>query len=153
MVIGVARVPLQTIQKVIEKAKLAQHGNEDKAFATLNCFRNYRVQITNACGRRIGRAIKTTNMRRLGVDPPCGMHDQKDSVLMVVSCDTFNAATEDLNNDRISIEWTNTPDDAAKPRRNSTHGIAPIADREMLAKRYETIAEIPSHSIVYDNKE
>ncbi|KHN84847.1 Major sperm protein isoform beta [Toxocara canis] len=60
------------------------------------------------------KAIKTTNMRRLGVDPPCGVLDPKENVLMAVSCDTFNAATEDLNNDRITIEWTNTPDGAAK---------------------------------------
>uniref|UniRef100_A0A0R3S7G8 Major sperm protein n=1 Tax=Elaeophora elaphi TaxID=1147741 RepID=A0A0R3S7G8_9BILA len=31
----------------------------------------YHIKITNAGGRRIGWAIKTTNMRRLGVDPPC----------------------------------------------------------------------------------
>uniref|UniRef100_A0A0M3HVM0 Major sperm protein n=1 Tax=Ascaris lumbricoides TaxID=6252 RepID=A0A0M3HVM0_ASCLU len=77
------------------------------------CRRDY-ILITNAGGRRIGWAIKTTNMRRLGVDPPCGVLDPKESVLMAVSCDTFNAATEDLNNDRITIEWTNTPDGAAK---------------------------------------
>uniref|UniRef100_A0A183VFZ4 Major sperm protein n=1 Tax=Toxocara canis TaxID=6265 RepID=A0A183VFZ4_TOXCA len=74
----------------------------------------YHIKIQNAGGRRIGWAIKTTNMRRLGVDPPCGVLDPKESVLMAVSCDTFNAATEDLNNDRITIEWTNTPDGAAK---------------------------------------
>jgi len=33
---------------------------------------------------------------------------------MAVSCDTFDAASEDLNNDRITVEWTNTPDGAAK---------------------------------------
>ncbi|VDM92272.1 unnamed protein product [Litomosoides sigmodontis] len=71
-------------------------------------------QITNAGGRRIGWAIKTTNMRRLGVDPPCGVLDPKENVLMAVSCDTFDASKEDINNDRITIEWTNTPDGAAK---------------------------------------
>uniref|UniRef100_A0A1I8EHC4 Major sperm protein n=1 Tax=Wuchereria bancrofti TaxID=6293 RepID=A0A1I8EHC4_WUCBA len=60
------------------------------------------------------QAIKTTNMRRLGVDPPCGVLDPKENVLMAVSCDTFDAAREDINNDRITIEWTNTPDGAAK---------------------------------------
>ncbi|KAK6101069.1 major sperm protein 2, putative cytoskeletal MSP [Brugia malayi] len=74
----------------------------------------YHIKITNAGGRRIGWAIKTTNMRRLGVDPPCGVLDPKENVLMAVSCDTFDAAREDINNDRITIEWTNTPDGAAK---------------------------------------
>ncbi|MFH4984099.1 hypothetical protein AB6A40_010808 [Gnathostoma spinigerum] len=63
---------------------------------------------------RIGWAIKTPNMRRLGVDPPRGVLDTKENVLMAVSCDTLNAACEDLNNDRITIEQTNTPDGAAK---------------------------------------
>lgn len=71
-------------------------------------------QITNAGGRRIGWAIKTTNARRLGADPPCGVLDPKENVLMAVSCDSFDFAQEDTKNDRITIEWTNTPDGAAK---------------------------------------
>ena len=72
------------------------------------------IQIINTGGRRIGWAIKTTNARRLGVDPPCGVLDPKESVLMAVSCDSFDVASEDTNNDRITIEWTNTPEGAAK---------------------------------------
>jgi hypothetical protein len=63
-------------------------------------------QIINAGGRRIGWAIKTTNMKRLGVDPPCGVLDPKEAVLMAVSCDAFQFGQEDTNNDRITIEWT-----------------------------------------------
>jgi len=36
-----------------------------------------RLQIFNSGGHRIGWAIKTTNARRLGVDPPCGVLDPK----------------------------------------------------------------------------
>uniref|UniRef100_A0A914R5B9 MSP domain-containing protein n=1 Tax=Parascaris equorum TaxID=6256 RepID=A0A914R5B9_PAREQ len=57
--------------------------------------------------------MKTTNMTRLSVDPLCGVLDPKEE-LMAVSCDTFNAATEDLNDTHTTIEWTNTPDGAAK---------------------------------------
>uniref|UniRef100_A0AC34GF89 MSP domain-containing protein n=1 Tax=Panagrolaimus sp. ES5 TaxID=591445 RepID=A0AC34GF89_9BILA len=32
----------------------------------------YHIKIINSGGHRIGWAIKTTNMKRLGVDPPCG---------------------------------------------------------------------------------
>uniref|UniRef100_A0AAF5D8W4 Metalloendopeptidase n=1 Tax=Strongyloides stercoralis TaxID=6248 RepID=A0AAF5D8W4_STRER len=74
----------------------------------------YHIKIINAGGRRIGWAIKTTNMKRLGVDPPSGVLDPKENVLMAVSCDAFNYGQEDTNNDRITIEWTNTPDGAAK---------------------------------------
>uniref|UniRef100_A0AC35TIF1 MSP domain-containing protein n=1 Tax=Rhabditophanes sp. KR3021 TaxID=114890 RepID=A0AC35TIF1_9BILA len=49
----------------------------------------YHIKITNAGGRRIGWAIKTTNMKRLAVDPPCGVLDPKEGCLMAVSCDTF----------------------------------------------------------------
>ena len=74
----------------------------------------YHIKIINAGGRRIGWAIKTTNMKRLGVDPPAGVLDPKEAVLMAVSCDAFAYGQEDTNNDRITIEWTNTPDGAAK---------------------------------------
>ena len=47
------------------------------------------LQITNTSARRIGWAIKTTNMKRLGVDPGSGVLDPKEPVLMAVSCDAF----------------------------------------------------------------
>ncbi|KAJ1349541.1 hypothetical protein KIN20_005130 [Parelaphostrongylus tenuis] len=50
----------------------------------------YHIKIINASGRRIGWAIKTTNMKRLGVDPACGVLDPKEATLMAVSCDTFD---------------------------------------------------------------
>ncbi|KAK0413031.1 hypothetical protein QR680_006555 [Steinernema hermaphroditum] len=74
----------------------------------------YHIRITNAGERRIGWAIKTTNIKRLGVDPACGVLDPKENVLVAVSCDCFVYGREDTNNDRITIEWTNTPDGAAK---------------------------------------
>ncbi|GMT20308.1 hypothetical protein PFISCL1PPCAC_11605, partial [Pristionchus fissidentatus] len=49
----------------------------------------------------IGWAFKTTNMKRLGVDPGSGVLDPK-------------TGGTDTNNDRVTIEWTNTPDGAAK---------------------------------------
>ncbi|VDO69843.1 unnamed protein product [Haemonchus placei] len=74
----------------------------------------YHIKIINASGRRIGWAIKTTNMRRLGVDPACGVLDPKEATLMAVSCDVFDYGREDTNNDRITVEWCNTPEGAAK---------------------------------------
>ncbi|KHJ79101.1 hypothetical protein OESDEN_21261 [Oesophagostomum dentatum] len=43
-------------------------------------------------------------MRRLGVDPACGVLDPKETTLMAVSCDTFDYGREDTNNDRITVE-------------------------------------------------
>ena len=45
--------------------------------------------MVNSGGHRIGWAFKTTNMKRLGVDPPCGVLDPKEAILVAVSCDAF----------------------------------------------------------------
>ncbi|KAJ1356609.1 Major sperm protein 10/36/56/76 [Parelaphostrongylus tenuis] len=56
----------------------------------------YHIKIINASGRSIGWAIKTTNMKRLGVDPACGVLDPKEATLtlMAVSCDAFEFGHE-----------------------------------------------------------
>ncbi|RCN46240.1 MSP domain protein [Ancylostoma caninum] len=54
----------------------------------------YHIKITNASGRRIGWATKTTNMRRLGVDLGCGVLDRKEFTLMAISCDVFDYGRE-----------------------------------------------------------
>ena len=92
----------------------------------------YHIKITNAGGRRIGWAIKTTNMKRLGVDPPAGVLDPKEAVLMAVSCDAFAYGQEDTNNDRITIEWTNTPDGAASSSVTSGSRSAPPSSSSKL---------------------
>ncbi|GMR35988.1 hypothetical protein PMAYCL1PPCAC_06183, partial [Pristionchus mayeri] len=74
----------------------------------------YHIKVTNSSARRIGWAFKTTNMKRLGVDPAAGVLDPKENALIAVSCDAFAYGQEDTNNDRVTIEWTNTPDGAAK---------------------------------------
>ncbi|KAF8363199.1 hypothetical protein PRIPAC_90122 [Pristionchus pacificus] len=45
--------------------------------------------VTNNSARRIGWAFKTTNMKRLGVDPAAGVLDPKENALIAVSCDAF----------------------------------------------------------------
>uniref|UniRef100_A0A914BVA2 Major sperm protein n=1 Tax=Acrobeloides nanus TaxID=290746 RepID=A0A914BVA2_9BILA len=74
----------------------------------------YHIKINNSSARRIGWAIKTTNPARLRVDPPYGVLDPKEAVLMAVSCNAFDFASEDTNNDRITVQWTNTPEGATK---------------------------------------
>ena len=74
----------------------------------------YHVAVQNDGSQRIGWAIKTTNMQRLQVDPPAGVLDPKESVLLAVSCEPFDFASADTNNDRITVEWTNAPEGAAK---------------------------------------
>ncbi|KHJ80001.1 MSP domain protein [Oesophagostomum dentatum] len=68
----------------------------------------YHIKFTNASDRRIAWAVKTTNMRRLSVDPACGVLHPKESTFMAASCDTFDNGCEDTKNDRIVVEWCNT---------------------------------------------
>lgn len=74
------------------------------------CF----IQIINTGVRSIGWAIHTSNKKRLRVDPPSGVLDPWKVVFVAVSCDAFEVSSEDTNNDRVIIEWTNAPDGAAK---------------------------------------
>ncbi|EFP04100.1 hypothetical protein CRE_27609 [Caenorhabditis remanei] len=53
---------------------------------------------------RIGYEIKTTNMKRLEVDPPFEVLYPKEDVLLVVSCNAFAIGQEDNNNERITVE-------------------------------------------------
>uniref|UniRef100_A0AC35FS38 Uncharacterized protein n=1 Tax=Panagrolaimus sp. PS1159 TaxID=55785 RepID=A0AC35FS38_9BILA len=51
-------------------------------------------------------------MKRLSIDPACGVRDPKETVLLAVTCDTFKVGQEDIKNNRN--EWTNTFAEAAK---------------------------------------
>nr|CAD2137421.1 unnamed protein product [Meloidogyne enterolobii] len=74
----------------------------------------YYMKIINSGGHRIGFAFKTTNPRRLNMDPPNGVLDPKEAINIAISCDAFDPAAEATNNDRVTVEWTNTPEGAAK---------------------------------------
>uniref|UniRef100_A0A914BW32 Major sperm protein n=1 Tax=Acrobeloides nanus TaxID=290746 RepID=A0A914BW32_9BILA len=74
----------------------------------------YHIKITNSSARRIGWAIKKDYRDRLNVEPPCGVLDPKEAVLVAISCNAFEFASEDTGNNSITIEWKNTPEGAAK---------------------------------------
>ncbi len=74
----------------------------------------YYVRVQNNGAHRIGWAIKTTNMQRLNVDPPAGVLDPKEAQMLNISCEPFDFESENTSNDRISFEWTNSPEGAAK---------------------------------------
>ena len=74
----------------------------------------YNIRLTNNGAHRIGWAIKTTNMQRLNVNPPCGCLDSKESVMLTIACEPLDYGAADTNNDRVSFEWTNAPEGAAK---------------------------------------
>nr|DAZ85801.1 TPA_exp: major sperm protein 124-3 [Enoplus brevis] len=67
------------------------------------------LRATNAGGKKIGWAIKTTNMRRFSVEPGMGTMEPKAHVNLSVTCNPFDIGNEDISNDRITIEWTDTP--------------------------------------------
>ncbi|CAB3403646.1 unnamed protein product [Caenorhabditis bovis] len=104
----------------------------------------YHIKVINSSARRIGYGIKTTNMKRLGVDPPCGVLDPKEAVLLAVSCDAFAFGQEDTNNDRITVEWTNTPDGAAKQfRREWFQGDGMIFIHRTFAYKGVVVCSFP----------
>jgi hypothetical protein len=49
----------------------------------------------------------------LEVYPGFGVLDPEETVLITVSCNAFDFASKDTSNDRIIVEWTNTPKGAA----------------------------------------
>eukprot|EP01083_Nonionella_stella_P287782 979685_1 len=69
----------------------------------------YNIRLTNNGAHRIGWAIKTTNMARLQVDPPCGVLDPKESVMMTVACEPMDFDSENTGNDRISFDGPTPP--------------------------------------------
>uniref|UniRef100_A0A8R1EFJ5 Major sperm protein n=3 Tax=Caenorhabditis japonica TaxID=281687 RepID=A0A8R1EFJ5_CAEJA len=96
--------------------------------------------VINSSAIRIGYGIKTTNMKRLGFDPPCGVLDPNEAVLLAVSCVAFAYGQEDTNNDRITIEWTNTADGAAKQFRREWF------QRDVMVRRKNLPIEYNQHS-------
>uniref|UniRef100_A0A914UI87 Major sperm protein n=1 Tax=Plectus sambesii TaxID=2011161 RepID=A0A914UI87_9BILA len=76
-------------------------------------MRAYQIKVINVGDRRIGYAIKTTNLRRLHIDPPAGVLEPRETALLTVNCEAFDVNSEDTNSDRITIEWTNAPNNAA----------------------------------------
>ncbi|KAL3100781.1 hypothetical protein niasHT_021060 [Heterodera trifolii] len=69
--------------------------------------------VINPGTKRIGYAFKTTKPKRINMNPPNGVLGPKESVNVAVSCDAFDPGSEDTKGDRVTVEWTNTPDPAA----------------------------------------
>ena len=78
--------------------------------ACANCFQ---FQIINPGSKRIGYAFKTTKPKRINMTPPNGVLGPKESVNVAISCDAFDPSAEDTKSDRVTVEWTNTPDPEA----------------------------------------
>ncbi|KAL3068213.1 hypothetical protein niasHS_016407 [Heterodera schachtii] len=83
-----------------------------------------RVRVTNTgtkrigynfktATRRAGSAFKTTKPKRINIIPPHGVLRPKKSVYVAITCDAFDPDNEDTEGDRVTVEWTNTPDSAA----------------------------------------
>ena len=104
--------------------------------APFNEKNQYLVRVTNLGAHRIGWAIKTTNAKRLNVNPPAGCLDAKEAVLLQVSCEPFQYENEDTNNDRITVEWTNAPAGAAQQFRREWFQSDGIVRRKNLPIEY-----------------
>ncbi|KHJ93059.1 MSP domain protein, partial [Oesophagostomum dentatum] len=93
----------------------------------------YHIKITNASGRRIGWAIKTTNMRSLGVDPACGVLDPKEPPLWL--CPAI-PSTMAVRTPRTTVSPSNgaTPPKAKQFRREWFQGDGTV--RKNLPNEY-----------------
>ena len=101
----------------------------------------YHIKVINSSARRIGYGIKTTNMKRLGVDPPCGVLDPKEAVLLAVSCDAFAYGQEVCfgifeEYQNVIILFFRTPTTTVSPSSGPTLQM-----------------ELPSNSVVNGSKE
>ncbi|KAL3111325.1 hypothetical protein niasHT_013367 [Heterodera trifolii] len=68
------------------------------------------VEVFNTGTKRIGDAIKTTKPQRINVNPPNGVLGPKKRVRVAISCEAFDPGSEETEGDRVTVQWTNTPD-------------------------------------------
>lgn len=77
----------------------------------------FQIKLINTSALRIAFGINTY-MRKLRVDtlctPRCGVLDPNEHILLAVSCSAFAFGQVDTTNDRITVEWTNTPEGSDK---------------------------------------
>uniref|UniRef100_A0A5S6QJB2 Major sperm protein n=1 Tax=Trichuris muris TaxID=70415 RepID=A0A5S6QJB2_TRIMR len=64
------------------------------------------VAISNMTSKRIGWRAKSSNTTRVTVDPPFGLLEPRQKRLISVTCAPFDAEKESLEDDRITIEYT-----------------------------------------------
>ncbi|CAJ0930122.1 unnamed protein product, partial [Mesorhabditis belari] len=106
--------PDKTAQSIPPGAIITQPNSKIIFNAPFDDRHTYHIKVINYSGRRIGYAWETTNLKRLVVDPSCGVLDPKEAVLVAVSCAPFDFGQEDTHDDRIIFEWINAPDGVAK---------------------------------------
>ncbi|KAL3114834.1 hypothetical protein niasHT_014648 [Heterodera trifolii] len=70
----------------------------------------YYIRLINLGTKRIGYAFKTTKPKRINMNPPNGVLGPKESVNVAMERDAFDPGSEDTKGDRVTVEWTNTPD-------------------------------------------
>ncbi|KHJ95216.1 hypothetical protein OESDEN_04845 [Oesophagostomum dentatum] len=64
-------------------------------------------------------------MKCVGVDTACGILHPNKTTLTAVSCGSVDCGHEDTNNNRIAIEWCNTPEGAAKQLHQTSETVSP----------------------------
>ncbi|CDW53516.1 Major sperm protein [Trichuris trichiura] len=61
--------------------------------------------ITNMTSKRLGWRTKSSNAKRLMVDPPQGLLEPNQTRLVSITCEPFDPEKESLADDRITIEY------------------------------------------------
>ncbi|KAL3117835.1 hypothetical protein niasHT_001426 [Heterodera trifolii] len=108
-------VATEPTQKVVFNAPVRQVGHRlgGGAFGRGDQHRDEARYNFKTATRRAGSAFKTTKPKRINIIPPHGVLRPKKSVYVAITCDAFDPDNEDTEGDRVTVEWTNTPDSAA----------------------------------------
>uniref|UniRef100_A0A7E4UYW5 Major sperm protein n=1 Tax=Panagrellus redivivus TaxID=6233 RepID=A0A7E4UYW5_PANRE len=98
--------PTTGMLETVPKNKIAYNGTFDEK-------KQCPVVVSNASDRPIAWAIKVTNTKRLEAVSGQGVLAPNENVIVVITCDAFQAA-KDIRPDRIILEWASVPDGSSK---------------------------------------
>ncbi|CAB55166.2 Major sperm protein [Caenorhabditis elegans] len=77
--------------------------------APFDSMHTYQVKVINLSNRTIAYNIRTLNMKRFSIYPPCGILKKTQNMFFNITFAPFNYTTENTKNDRITVKWINTP--------------------------------------------
>ncbi len=69
------------------------------------------IRLRNQGAKAIGWMVKSTNPGRFVIKPTSGKLDTQGDVVLSVKCEPFDY-NKDMAQDRVTVEWTEAPEDA-----------------------------------------
>ncbi len=81
---------------------------------------NMNIRLRNPGDKAIGWMIRSTNPDRFIIKPASGKLETQGDVLLDVKCRPFDYS-KDVTQDRVTVEWTEAPENADKFSRDWFH--------------------------------